>query len=57
MGLVRRAARNLVRSPLRTGGIIAILTVSTGLALIMLNVHGAAQNQLESIRGDLGTEI
>ncbi|MFC2022721.1 ABC transporter permease [Chloroflexota bacterium] len=57
MGLVRRAVRNLVRSPLRTGGIVAILTVSIGLALIMLTVHGAAQNQLESIRGDIGTEI
>ncbi len=57
MGLVRRATRNLVRSPLRTGGIIAILTVSISLALIMLTVHGAAQNQLESIGGDIGTEI
>ena len=57
MGIFRRAARNLVRSPLRTGGIVAILTVSISLALIMLTVHGAAQNQLESIRGDIGTEI
>lgn len=57
MGSVRRAIRNLMRSPLRTGGIVAILTVSVSLALIMLTVHGAAQNQLESIKGDIGTEI
>lgn len=57
MGIVRRAARNLIRSPLRTGGIIAILTVSVSLALIMLTVHGAAQNQLESVKADIGTDI
>ena len=44
MGVVRRAIRNLIRSPLRTAGIIAILAVSIELALIMLTVQGAAIN-------------
>ncbi len=57
MSLVRRSIRNLIRSPLRTGGIVAILTVSVGLALIMLTVNGAAKNQLESIQGEIGTDI
>ncbi len=57
MSLVRRSMRNLIRSPLRTGGIVAILAVSVSLALIMLTVHGAAQNQLGSIGGNIGTEI
>ncbi len=57
MGLVRRAIRNLIRSPLRTGAIVAILTVSVGLALIMLTVYGATENQLGSIGEEIGTEI
>jgi len=55
--LVRRSIRNLVRSPLRTGAIVVILAVSIGLALIMLTVHGATENQLKSIGEEIGTEI
>ena len=57
MILVRRAIRNLVRSPLRTGAIVAILAVSIGLALIMLTVNGATENQLDTIGEEIGTEI
>jgi putative ABC transport system permease protein len=57
MGIIRRSLRNLVRSPLRTGGIVAILAVSIGLALIMVTVHGATENQLGSIAQQIGTEI
>jgi putative ABC transport system permease protein len=57
MGVVRRVIRNLIRSPLRTGGIVAILSVSIGLALIMVTVHGATENQLGSIGQQIGTEI
>jgi putative ABC transport system permease protein len=57
MSAVRRAIRNLIRSPLRTGGIVAILSVSIGLALIMVTVHGATENQLGSIGQQIGTEI
>ena len=57
MGVVRRVIRNLIRNPLRTGGIVAILSVSIGLALIMVTVHGATENQLGSIGTQIGTEI
>jgi putative ABC transport system permease protein len=57
MGVVLRAIRNLIRSPLRTGAIVAILSVSMGLALIMVTVHGATENQLGSIGKQIGTEI
>jgi len=57
MGVVRRVIRNLIRSPLRTGAIIAILSVSIGLALIMVTIHGATENQLGSIGEQIGTEI
>jgi putative ABC transport system permease protein len=57
MSGVRRSLRNLIRSPLRTGGIVAILAVSIGLALIMVTVHGATENQLGSIAQQIGTDI
>jgi putative ABC transport system permease protein len=57
MGIVRRSLRNLIRSPLRTGAIVAILSVSIGLALIMVTVHGATENQLGSIAQQIGTEV
>jgi len=57
MGVIRRSLRNLIRSPLRTGAIVVILSVSIGLALIMVTVHGATENQLGSIGQQIGTEI
>lgn len=36
---------------------MVILAVSVGLALIMLTVHGASENQLSSIGEEIGTEI
>jgi putative ABC transport system permease protein len=57
MSLIQRAVLNLVRSPLRTVAITLLLAVSIGLALIMATVHGATQNQLGSISGEVGTEI
>ena len=57
LGVVRRSIRSLLRSPLRTGAIVAILAVSIGLALIMVTVHGATENQLGSIGEEIGTEI
>jgi putative ABC transport system permease protein len=57
MGVVYRAIRNLIRNPLRTVAIIVILSVSIGLALIMVTVHGATENQLGSIGQQIGTGI
>jgi putative ABC transport system permease protein len=57
MAIIGRSMRSLVRSPLRTGAIVAILAVSIGLALIMVTVHGATENQLGSIGEEIGTEI
>jgi len=57
MGVVRRAIRNLIRSPFRTGAIVAVLAISIGLALIMVTVHGATENQLGAIGTQIGTEI
>jgi len=55
--LLRRSLLNLVRSPGRTGVVVAILAVSLGLALTMFEVHGATANQLGTISGQIGTDI
>ena len=57
MSMLLRSLRNLIRSPLRTTLMVVLLAVSIGLALIMATVHGATQNQLGSISGEIGTEI
>ena len=57
MTLLRRSFFNLVRSPGRTGMVVAILAVSLGLALTMYEVHGATASQLGTISGQIGTEI
>jgi putative ABC transport system permease protein len=55
--LLRRSFFNLVRSPGRTGVVVAILAVSLGLALTMFEVHGATVSQLGTISGQIGTDI
>jgi putative ABC transport system permease protein len=57
MGVIRRSLINLIRSPLRTGAIVTVLSVSIALVLIMVTVHGATENQLGSIGQQIGTEI
>jgi putative ABC transport system permease protein len=57
LSVIRISIRNLIRSPLRTGGTVVILAVSVGLSLIMLTVNGASANQLSSIGGEIGTDI
>jgi putative ABC transport system permease protein len=57
MSLLLRSLRNLVRSPLRTTLMVVLLAVSIGLALIMATVHAATQSELDSVGGQIGTEI
>jgi len=56
MGGVRRAICNLIRSPLRKGVSVAILSVSIGLVLITVTVRGATENQPGSIEEQICTE-
>ena len=57
MSMLLRSLKNLVRSPLRTTLMMALLAVSIGLALIMATVHAATQQELGDIGGVIGTEI
>jgi putative ABC transport system permease protein len=53
----RRAFRTILRSPLRTGLLIAVLAVSIGLTLIMVTVNEAFSARLDDIRAQVGTTI
>lgn len=56
MGAAFGPVSNLIRIPPGTSAIAAIQAVSIGLALIMTTVHGATENQLRLIRGEIGKE-
>jgi putative ABC transport system permease protein len=57
MTVIRWAGRTLVRAPLRTLLLIGVLSVSIGLALIMITVNGAFSDRLDEIRGQVGTTV
>jgi len=53
----RRALRTIIRSPLRTGLLVAVLMVSIGLTLIMITVNEAFGARLDEIKGEVGSNI
>lgn len=57
MKTARRAIRTLIRSPLRSLLLIAVLAVSIGLALIMITVNQAFAKRLDDIKSQAGTSI
>ncbi|OGO50973.1 MAG: hypothetical protein A2148_03040 [Chloroflexi bacterium RBG_16_68_14] len=57
MRTIIRGLRNVYRSPLRTGLLVAVLAVSVGLALIMITVNQAFAKRLDDIKSQAGTSI
>ncbi len=57
MKTIRRGLRTIVRNPLRTGLLVAVLAVSIGLTLIMITVNEAFGARLDEIRAQVGTTI
>jgi putative ABC transport system permease protein len=57
MKTANRAFRTLIRSPLRSSLLVAVLTVSVGLALIMITVNQAFAKRLDDIKSQAGTSI
>jgi putative ABC transport system permease protein len=57
MKTTRRALRTILRSPLRTGLLVAVLAVSIGLTLITITVNEAFGARLDEIRAHVGTNI
>lgn len=57
MKTVGRALRAVVRSPLRTGLLVAVLAVSVGLTLIMITVNEAFSERLDEVKGQVGSNV
>ena len=57
MKTIRRALRTILRNPLRTGLLVAVLAVSIGLTLIMITVNEAFGARLDEIKGEVGSDI
>src|SRR5439155_9749598 len=51
------ALRTLIRNPLRGALLVGVLTVSVGLALIMITVNGAFATRLDDIQSQVGTSV
>lgn len=57
MGTLKRSLKSLIRSPMRTFFTIILLALSVGLALTMLTVNGAFQNQMDAVKSRVGNDI
>ena len=57
MRTIRRGLRTILRNPLRTGLLVAVLAVSIALTLIMITVNEAFGQRLDEIRAEVGTNI
>lgn len=57
MKTMRRGLRTILRNPLRTGLLVAVLAVSVGLALIMITVNEAFAKRLDEVKGEVGSSI
>lgn len=57
MGPIIRGARNVFRSPIRTGAVLTLLTISISVALIMVQVRGSIDSRLVEVRESVGTSI
>lgn len=55
--MLKRSLKNLIRSPMRTIFTIVLLALSVGLALVMLSINGVFQNQMDSVKSNVGTAI
>jgi putative ABC transport system permease protein len=57
MGPVIRGIKNVFRSPLGTGAILVLLTVSIAMALVMIQVRGSIDLRAQEARETIGTAI
>ena len=57
MRTIRHGLRSILRSPLRTGLLVAVLAVSVGLTLIMITVNAAFSERLDEIKAEVGSGV
>ena len=54
---IGRALRSIARNPVRSGMMVAILAACVGLALIMLTVNAALSQRMDTVSGQVGSEL
>lgn len=57
MNVFTRGAKNTLRSPLRSGAIIAMLAISTGLILAMLVARSSVNAKIEEVKASVATQV
>ena len=57
MNVVTRGIRSALRSPLRSGAIIAMLAISTGLILAMLVARSSVNAKIEEVKASVATQV
>ena len=57
MNVVTRGVRGALRNPLRSGAIIAMLAVSTGLILAMLVARGSVNAKIDEVKASVATQV
>jgi putative ABC transport system permease protein len=57
MNVITRGARNALRSPLRSGAIIAMLAISIGLILSMLVAQSSVNKKIEEVKAATATQV
>lgn len=57
MNVITRGARNTLRSPLRSGAIVAMLAISIGLVLAMLVARSSINQKIDSVKAQTGTIV
>ena len=57
MNVVTRGMRSALRSPLRSGAIIAMLAISTGLILAMLVARSSVNAKIDEVKASVATQV
>lgn len=57
MNVVTRGVRSALRSPLRSGAIIAMLAISTGLILAMLVARSSVNAKIDEVKASVATQV
>lgn len=57
MNVVTRGVRSALRSPLRSGAIIAMLAISTGLILAMLVARTSVNAKIDEVKASVATQV
>lgn len=57
MNVLTRGAKNTLRSPMRSGAIVAMLAISTGLILAMLVARSSVNAKIDEVKASVATQV